>query len=111
VIISHHAGARMQHRAIDQVDIALVIEFGRTFHCRGAEIKVIGHKEVEHYREQIDLREQAGIHVVISSDGCIITTYRNQNFKRSDFRKPRRRRHRGTLPRRFTGKLIVPVWE
>lgn len=77
--LSDHARIRMAHRAIRQEQIDQVIHYGRECHLRHAVIYAVGHKEVRtfgRFLEQCD-----GIHVLCSSDGTVITTYRNHNLR------------------------------
>lgn len=71
----------MTHRGIQSEVIDLVIEYGRAVYTRGAVIHAIGRKEVERYRQDIDLSDCEGVQVVCSMDGTILTVYRNHNFR------------------------------
>lgn len=80
--ITHHATARMLHRSIQPEVIEEVIEYGRTVYTRGAVIYAIGRREVERYRqENIDLSQCEGVQVVCSTDGAVLTVYRNHDFR------------------------------
>jgi hypothetical protein len=63
--------------------IEAALEYGRVVYVRGAEIHVIGRKEVFRYRRHgIDLREYEGVHVVCRpGSGLILTAYRNRDFR------------------------------
>ncbi len=87
MVLTDHAQKRMQSRGITEDSVLAAVTFGRTFHARGAIIKVIGRKEIARYADQADLRELQGVHVVMSHDGSVLTTYRNRRFRRADFRK------------------------
>jgi hypothetical protein len=92
-VITKHAHARMRSRSITEADISDAIEFGRTFFSRGAIFKIVGRKEIRRFEEDVDLRHLDGLHVVLAADGAVITVYKNKQFRRGDFRKPR---YRGT---------------
>jgi hypothetical protein len=83
----------MQQRGIRLHDIEAALSYGRTIHARGVTFFVIGHKEVQKYSERgVDLGAVAGIQVLVSRDGAIVTTYRSHDLhviKSS----PRARRH------------------
>lgn len=81
--LTQHATLRMTHRGIDSEVIESVIEFGRVVFTRGAMIHAIGRKEVERYRkeENIDLSDCEGVQVVCSTEGSVLTVYRNHDFR------------------------------
>ncbi|MBX3400763.1 MAG: DUF4258 domain-containing protein [Gemmataceae bacterium] len=80
--LTRHAADRMAHRSISSEVIESVIEFGRVVFTRGAMIYAIGRKEVERYRqEDIDLSDCEGVQVVCSTEGTILTVYRNHSFR------------------------------
>lgn len=80
--LTRHATARMTHRGIPAEVIETVIDYGRAVYTRGAVIHAIGRKEVERYRqEDIDLSDCEGVQVVCSTDGAVLTVYRNHRFR------------------------------
>jgi hypothetical protein len=81
--LTQHALMRMAHRNIASEIIESVIEYGRVVYTRGAMIHAIGRKEVERYRqeEDIDLSDCDGVQVVCSTEGTVLTVYRNQSFR------------------------------
>lgn len=80
--LTRHATTRMAHRGIQPDVIEHVIEYGRTVYTRGAIVYAIGRKEVERYRqEDIDLSEYEGVQVVCTTDGAVLTVYRNHDFR------------------------------
>ncbi len=80
--LTQHATARMAHRGITAEVIETVLEYGRVVYTRGAMIHAIGRKEVERYQEEdIDLSECEGVQVVCSSEGTVLTVYRNHSFR------------------------------
>jgi len=79
---SHHARVRMTGRRLSEHDVTAVIEFGRHIHARGAQIYVVGRKEIVNFRKRgMDLRPLEGIHVVCSREGYVITTYRSRDLR------------------------------
>lgn len=77
--LSEHARRRMSGRSINTRMIDQVLRYGRECHTRHATIYAVGHREIkEHGRF---LEECAGIHVLCSSDGTVITTYRNHDLR------------------------------
>lgn len=79
--LTKHACTRMQQRGIglDAIDAALT--YGRTIHAKGVTFFVIGHKEVQKFSAQgIDLDAVAGIQVLVSHNGSVVTTYRSHDF-------------------------------
>jgi hypothetical protein len=80
--LTRHATTRMAHRGIQSEVIEQVIEYGRTVYTRGALVYAIGRKEVERHRQEgIDLSECKGVQVVCSTDGSVLTVYRNHDFR------------------------------
>lgn len=91
--LTKHASTRMQQRGIGLAAIDAALTYGRTIHAKGVTFFVIGHKEVQKFSEQgIDLASVAGIQVLVSSDGSVVTTYRSHDL-RSIKSSPRARRH------------------
>jgi len=82
--LTQHATVRMAHRSISSEVIESVIEYGRVVYTRGAMIHAIGRKELERYRqdEDIDLSDCEGVQVVCSTEGTVLTVYRNHSFRR-----------------------------
>ena len=80
ILLTDHAWQRMTSRGIPAEALGVVLEYGRTVHARGAEICVIGRKEVEEYgRAGINLSNYMGIHVLFSRHGSVVTAYRNRD--------------------------------
>jgi hypothetical protein len=89
--LTHHASLRSQQRCISRPTIDLVTRYGREIHTRGATFMVIGRKEVDKYKGLgIDLSKAQGVHVLLSTEGQVITTYRNQDLWKI---RPRKRKH------------------
>lgn len=79
-----HAALRMQQRGLSPEQIDLVLQYGREVHQRGIVYFVIGRKEVQQFAGgDIDLSGCEGIHVLVSPDGWVVTTYRNRELLRS----------------------------
>ena len=94
-ILTDHAHRRMAARRLSQAAVTAVLAFGRSIHTRGAEIYVIGRKEVVYYHSQgIDLTPFEGVQLVCSRDGTILTMYRNHDLRRL---RPQRRARRCSL--------------
>lgn len=80
--LTRHAGQRLRKRRIRLSAIEAVIDFGQRRTIRGAEIYVIGWRDVRFHKEcGIDLCRFEGIEVVCAHDGAVLTVYRNQNRK------------------------------
>ena len=93
--LTTHARARMAARRLSEEAVAMVMNYGRLVRVRGAEIYAIGRKEVErHLAMGLDLRRFDGAQVVCSSDGAIVTVYRNSDFRGL---RPRGRAHHHRL--------------
>ena len=94
-MLTKHAADRMNTRRLPPAAISATIAYGRIVHIRGAEIHVIGRKEVERgERDGIDLSRYEGVQVVCGGDGTILTVYRNSNFRTLRPRHGRRRAYR-----------------
>jgi hypothetical protein len=80
--ISDHARRRMDSRRLSFTDVQAALDFGRTVYTRGAAIHVIGRKEVQHWLARgIDLTPCEGVHVVCTTAGHVLTTYRNRDLR------------------------------
>lgn len=88
--LTKHATERLPTRCIRGADVARTLEHGRSVHVRGAEIYVVGRREIKSVAEQgLDISDLHGLHVVCASDtGVVITAYRNRNLRGL---RPRRR--------------------
>ena len=91
--MTNHARRRMTARRLSERAVEAVLMFGRKVYARGAEIHVIGKREVAKYaRTGVDLRAYDGLQVVcVPNDGAIMTVYRNKDFSGLYKRKPPRR--------------------
>ena len=80
--LTGHARRRLRQRAIRLTAVEAVIDFGRQRSVRGAEVFMIGWRDVRFYSEHgLDLSRFEGIEVVCSQDGAVLTVYRNENKK------------------------------
>lgn len=90
--MTKHAEKRLSERGIPRKAVIAALLFGRTVHVRGADIFVIGRKEVNRSKQDgLDLSGYEGTHVVCSGDGSVITVYRNHELRGL---RPRRRSRR-----------------
>ena len=95
--LTRHAWGRMCARGINIDLITAVLDYGRSSFIRGAQIFAIGRKEVAKFKEMgIDLTHCEGLQVVCSTDGWVLTAYKNHDFRGL---RPRRRRGRRNLNR------------
>lgn len=89
--LSQHAAKRMQQRRISEMAVFITLLYGREVYTRDACICVIGQKEVHNcLRQGVDLSAHAGMHVVLSSNGAVMTVYRNPDLRGL---RPRKRRY------------------
>lgn len=92
-ILTNHAKERMGTRGLRADAIEAVLAYGRVVYIRGADIYAVGRKEITRYsKEGIDLSAYDGIQVVVTSDGVILTVYRNRSFNGLRDRHSYRRR-------------------
>jgi hypothetical protein len=88
----------MQQRGIRENDIQLVLRYGRCIHARGIEFHVVGHKEVQRWAAWgIDLSHLAGVQVLSTHTGVVVTTYRSHNLHaiKAEPRRASRTTHQG----------------
>lgn len=91
LLLTQHASLRSQQRNISLPTIDLVTTYGRKIHTRGATFMVVGRKEVDKYKGMgIDLSKAQGVHVLLSTQGQVITTYRNHDLRNI---RPKKRKH------------------
>jgi len=82
VAVTDHAITRMGERGISDEAVLAALEYGRVVHTRGARIHVIGRKEVKRFgHEGVDLADCEGVHVVCTTDGVVMTVYRNFDLR------------------------------
>ena len=87
--ITTHAERRMRTRGIKVDAVRAALEYGRVLRTRGAEIHVIGRREIAKSDERLS-DDYEGIQVVCSDDASILTVYRNRNLRGLRPRKAQR---------------------
>ena len=86
----------MSQRCISSEAVEIALLYGRHGYSRGAEVYVVGKKEVlAAEKEGIFIHEYDGLHIVIAD--CLITVFRNKSLQ---FRKMCRIKKRRQRPRR-----------
>ena len=96
--LTRHADRRMAHRGIRAEAVELALEYGRVVYTRGAVVHAIGQKEITRWAGTgLDLSPYDGVQVVCSTDGAVITVYRNRSFRflRTGLGRGRHNRPRG----------------
>lgn len=79
---SPHARKRIGSRRLPLSAVNAVMAYGSYHHVRGADIFVMSRRDIERAaRKGLDMSGCAGIHVVCSNDGVVLTAYRNHNLK------------------------------
>tara|TARA_B100000678_G_scaffold283835_1_gene284471 strand:- start:565 stop:882 length:318 start_codon:yes stop_codon:yes gene_type:complete len=90
--LTNHSLRRMAQRGIRQAALMGVLRHGRCLYVRGAQLYVVGKREVQSAAQKsLDLRHLEGIHVVCSPEGVVLTVYRNKNLNLRPRRIYRRR--------------------
>ncbi|MGQ9371726.1 DUF4258 domain-containing protein [Azospirillum sp. ST 5-10] len=80
-ILTNHAKERLATRGLRADAINAALAYGRVVYVRGADIYVIGRKEIVRYAEEgVDLSAYDGVQVVVTPEGVILTVYRNRSF-------------------------------
>jgi hypothetical protein len=80
--MTEHAQIRMSSRRLSESAVQVALAHGREVHTRGAMLFAIGKKEVaKARRDGTDISRFEGVHVVCTSDGCILTVYRNRDLR------------------------------
>ena len=88
--LTKHAWARVSGRGFGPDAVDAVLKYGRSIHIRGAEIFVIGRREVRRWaRQGVELGGYEGVHVVCCDGVHAVTAYRNHDL--SALRESRRR--------------------
>jgi len=78
--LTRHAIDRSRSRGIPTEAIDLVIAYGKHRAIRGADVYILGWREVRfHAQRGLDLSRWEGIEVVCAHDGQVLTVYRNKN--------------------------------
>jgi len=80
---SRHAKIREGQRGISQKQVVLAYQYGRVIHSRRAVYHVIGNKEIEKYGSiKPELKAMNGIQLVMSSNGIVLTAFRNKDLRK-----------------------------
>lgn len=83
VPLTEHAAVRMRQRGVASGAIDAAVSYGRHIHAKGVTYCVVGRKEVKRYAALgVDLSEAEGLQVLLSSDGAVVTVYRNRDLHR-----------------------------
>ena len=86
--ITLHAHDRLRTRRIPLDAIQAIMDFGQCRLKRGAQVYLIGWREVERARDAgYDVERFAGVEVVCDHDSRVLTVYRNENPKALRLRK------------------------
>ena len=82
-VLTRHALTRMDERDIPAHAVEAALRHGRVVHVRGAEVHVIGQKDIlRHQQRGIDLSAYEGVQVLCAaSGGAILTVYRNRDLR------------------------------
>lgn len=76
---THHAAQRSRTRGIPTQAVTAAVAFGRHRVARGADIYIVGWREVRlQARHGLDLSRWQGVQVVCAHDGTVLTVYRNK---------------------------------
>lgn len=76
---TRHAVQRSRTRGIPTRAVTAALAFGRHRTARGADIYIVGWREVRlQARYGLDLSRWLGVEVVCTHDGTVITVYRNK---------------------------------
>lgn len=93
VVLTTHASKRMCGRRMSMTEVDFVLSYGRCTHVRGADIYALGRREAARLKAKgIDASALQGIQVVCSTDGAVLTVYRNNDFR--GLKPNRRHTHR-----------------
>lgn len=76
---TRHAAQRSRTRGIPTRAVTAAVAFGRHRAARGADIYIVGWREVRmQARYGLDLSRWQGVEVVCAHDGTVLTVYRNK---------------------------------
>lgn len=80
---SLHAKLREGQRGISQKQVLLAFKYGRVIHARRAVYHVIGNNEIEKFGSlEPELKNMNGIQIVTSSQGTVLTAFRNKDLRK-----------------------------
>ena len=77
--MTRHATERSRTRSIPSAAIEATVAHGSFRRARGAEIYILGWRDVRRCAEKgIDVSRFVGVEVVCANDGSVLTVYRNR---------------------------------
>jgi len=80
---SQHAQIREAQRGISPKQVVLAYQYGRLIYSRRAIYHVIGSKEIQKYGSiEPELKAMNGVQLVMSSNGTILTAFRNKDLRK-----------------------------
>ncbi len=80
---SQHAQIREGQRGISHKQVVLAYQYGRVIHSRRAVYHVIGNKEIDKFGSiEPELKKMNGIQLVMSSNGTVLTAFKNKDLRR-----------------------------
>lgn len=83
LIYSEHAIRRSYGRSISGEAVEATLDYGRFYWNQGSMVYRLDRRSIAKAKSQgVNLQAHEGIHVVLSSDGIVLTAYRNRNCKR-----------------------------
>ena len=78
--LTRHAACRCHTRGISFAAIEAALLYGRHRHARGADVYVLGWREIRQWaRSGVDITRWHGVQVVCANGGQVLTVYRNKN--------------------------------
>lgn len=82
--LTRHAQQRMSHRHVSPEAIDAALSYGTAGKSSGAWIFRLGDRDVARALQQdgVDLEPFLGTHVVVASNGKILTTWKNRSLRR-----------------------------
>ena len=78
--MTKHATERRLKRGIQDLQVSIAIDFGQRVHGTGVEICFLGRKDIPDWVNPKYAERMEGTVVVLSSEGAVITTYRNPEY-------------------------------
>ena len=81
-LLTRHAINRRERAGITPAAVLAALEYGRHRAIRGAEVYLIGWRDVRFFLARgVDLGRWEGIEVVCAHDGRVLTAYRNKHMR------------------------------
>lgn len=91
VQMSRHALFRASQRGLNDDEISFVFHFGRRIHRTGIRFVFLGQRDIpEQYRRSHGYL--SGATILVTSDGTVLTVYKNQTALRTIKKKDKRAR-------------------